>query len=123
MDFALQHRFTFAAYNILMPYPGTPLYRELATQGRLLYDGCWWLHPAYRFNHAAFAPARMMPEQLTQACHAARERYNSLPSLWHRFTDVQTSLRSIARMAAFWRYSLLFRKEVYKKHGMRFGLR
>ena len=65
----------------------------------------------------------MMPEQLTQACHAARERYNSLPSLWHRFTDVQTSLRSIARMAAFWRYSLLFRKEVYKKHGMRFGLR
>ena len=24
---------------------------------------------------------------------------------------------------AFWRYSLLFRKEVYKKHGMRFGLR
>ena len=123
VDFALQHRFTFAAYNILMPYPGTPMYRDLAAQGRLLYDGCWWLHPAYRFNHAAFAPARMTPEQLTNACHAARERYNSLPALWRRFTDVQTSLRSIGRMMAFWRYSLLFRKEVYKKHGMRFGLR
>ena len=45
-DFAIANKFTFAAYNILMPYPGTPLHASLAAQGRLLYGGRWWLHPA-----------------------------------------------------------------------------
>ena len=123
VDFALRNKFTFAAYNILMPYPGTPLYHRLARENRLLYDGRWWLHPEYRFNHAAFRPARMSPEELTEACHVARARYNSLGGMARRFLDWQTSFRSLARVLSFWRYSLLFRKEVYKKHGMRFGLR
>ena len=123
VDFALHNKFTFAAYNILMPYPGTPLYRKLAQENRLLYDGRWWLHPEYRFNHAAFRPARMSPDELTKACHAARTRYNSLGGMVWRFSDWQTSFRSLGRVLSYWRYSLLFRKEVYKKHGMKFGLR
>jgi radical SAM superfamily enzyme YgiQ (UPF0313 family) len=123
VDFALQSKFTFAAYNILMPYPGTPLYRMLESQNRLLYDGKWWLHPEYRFNQAAYVPALMTPDELTNACHNARTRYNSPLSLLRRFSDVQTNLRSLSRAFGFWRYALLFRKELYKKHGMRFGLR
>jgi radical SAM superfamily enzyme YgiQ (UPF0313 family) len=123
VDFALESRFTFAAYNILMPYPGTPLYGSLAQQNRLLYGGQWWLHPEYRFNQAAFRPALMTPDELTNASHQARTRYNSLPALVRRFSDWQTSLRSLSRALSFWRYGLLFRKEVYKKHGMRFGLK
>lgn len=123
VDFALSSKFTFAAYNILMPYPGTPLYRMLDEQNRLLFDGKWWLHPEYRFNQAAFAPALMTPDELTDACHAARTRYNSITSLVQRFSDWKTNLRSASRALSFWRYTLLFRKEVYKKHGMRFGLR
>ena len=45
LDFALRNRFTFAAFNILMPYPNTPLYDRLDRKGRHLYDGKWWLHP------------------------------------------------------------------------------
>lgn len=123
VDFALSSRFTFAAFNILMPYPGTPLYRSLQQQNRLLYAGQWWFHPEYRFNQAAFQPALMTPEQLTDACHAARTRFNNLPSLVRRFSDVRTNLRSLSRAISFWRYTLLFRKEVYKKHRMRFGLK
>lgn len=123
VDFALRSKFTFAAYNILMPYPGTPLYRSLQAQNRLLYEGQWWLHPDYRFNQAAFQPVCMSADELTQACHGARTRYNSLGSLVQRFSDWKTNLRTLSRAFAFWRYSLLFRKEVYKKHGMRFGLR
>lgn len=123
VDFALQNKFTFAAYNILMPYPNTPLYRMLAEQNRLLYGGKWWLHPEYRFNQAAFIPALMSHEELTDACHAARTRYNRIPSLIRRFSDVKTNLRSASRALSFWKYTLLFRKEVYKKHGMRFGLK
>ena len=122
VDFALEAKFTFAAYNILMPYPNTPLYRKLEEEGRLLYGGKWWLHPEYRFNSAAYTPTRMSADELTAACHAARTRFNTFPSLVKRFADPRTHLRSMARMGAYWYYTLIFRKELYKKHGMRFGL-
>ncbi|MDH5178833.1 MAG: B12-binding domain-containing radical SAM protein [Gammaproteobacteria bacterium] len=123
MEFALQNRFTFAAFNILMPYPNTPLYSKLQKENRLLYDGKWWLHPEYRFNDAAFIPANMTPDELTEACHKARQKFNSIFSLLYRFSDVKTNLRSLWRAASYWRYTTLFRKEVYKKHKMRFGFK
>jgi radical SAM superfamily enzyme YgiQ (UPF0313 family) len=122
MDFALENRFTFAAFNILMPYPNTPLYRKLEQQGRLKFDGKWWLHPEYRFNQAAFAPVRLSADELTEACHEARKRFNKFSSLIYRFSDVKTNLKTLWSVAAYWRYTTLFRKEVYKKHLMRFGL-
>ena len=123
MEFALKNRFTFAAFNILMPYPNTPLYRKLEQQCRLLFDGKWWLHPEYRFNQAAYTPVEMSADQLTEACHEARKRFNTIPSLIYRFSDIKTNLKTLWSVAAYWRYTTLFRKEVYKKHGMRFGLK
>jgi radical SAM superfamily enzyme YgiQ (UPF0313 family) len=122
MEFALSNKFTFGAFNILMPYPNTPLYHSLNAQGRLLYDGKWWLHPEYRFNQAAFKPRNMTPEALTEACHEARKKFNRLSSLVYRFSDTRTNLRSLWRARQYWRYTTLFRREVYRKHGMRFGL-
>jgi radical SAM superfamily enzyme YgiQ (UPF0313 family) len=123
MEFARKNKFTFAAFNILMPYPNTPLYEQLERENRLLYDGKWWLHPEYRFNQAAFIPTRMTYDELTKACHEAREQFNSIPSLLYRFSDVKTNLKSLWRATNFLRYALLFRKEVYKKHRMKFGLK
>jgi radical SAM superfamily enzyme YgiQ (UPF0313 family) len=123
LDFALESRFAFSAFNILMPYPNTPLYHQLQKQNRHLFDGKWWLHPEYRFNQAAFVPKRMTPEELTIACHEARKAYNSIPALLKRFSDVKTHLRSLWKVGTYWKYNAIFRKEVYKKHGMRFGLR
>jgi radical SAM superfamily enzyme YgiQ (UPF0313 family) len=123
MVFAKKNRFTFAAFNILMPYPNTPFYEQLKAQNRLLYDGQWWLHPQYRFNHAAFIPKQMTPDELTAACHEARSQFNSISSLLYRFSDLKTNLKSLWRATNYLRYALLFRKEVYKKHSMRFGLK
>ncbi len=123
MAFALKNRFTFAAFNILMPYPNTPLYNSLKAQGRLLYDGQWWLHPEYRFNQAAFVPKNMSADELTEVCHDIRKQFNSIPSMLYRFSDIKTNLRSLWRASSYWRYATLFRKEVYKKHRMRFGLK
>lgn len=122
-DFALDNKFALAAFNILMPYPNTPLYKQLKAEGRLLYDDKWWLHPEYRFNAAAYQPKLMSADELTDACHAARVKFNRLPALVHRFSDIGTNMKTLSRAISFWRYTLLFRKEVYKKHRMRFGLK
>ncbi len=123
LEFALTNKFAFAAFNILVPYPRTALYAKLAEEGRLLYDGKWWLHPRYRFNYAAFRPALMEPDELTEACQDARAKFNSVGSIVRRMFDFKTHLRSPYRLAVYLGYNPLFRKEVFKKHGMRFGLR
>ena len=121
-DFAMQSRFCFAAYNILMPYPSTPLYERLAREQRLLWDGQWWLHPAYRFNHAAFLPRRMSPDELTEACWTCRRDWNRPSSVFRRLWDFKTHLSSPVRLGVYLKYNPLFAKETLKKQGMRFGL-
>ena len=121
LDFALDNKFCFAAFNILMPYPGTPLYQDLAAEGRLLYDGRWWLHPDYRFNYASFKPKLMSPGQLTDACLRARCAFNSPLSIVRRAFDFRTNMSSPHRLGLYLQFNPLFRREVFKKHGMRFG--
>ena len=122
VQFAIHHKFAFAAFNILMPYPNTPLYEQLAAEGHLLYNGRWWLHPEYRFNHAAFQPKLMSPDELTEAAFRARAAFNGPLSIIRRAFDVKTNMRSLFRLGTYLSYAPLFRKEVYKKQGMKFGL-
>lgn len=120
--FAVDNKFTFAAFNILMPYPGTPLYAGLKAQGRLLYGGRWWLHPEYRFNHASIVPKNMTPEELTEASFWCRKTFNSVSSIVGRALEPRTNLRTPYRFLTYLIYNPLFRKEVFKKQGLRFGL-
>jgi len=122
LEFALENRFAFAAFNVLMPYPNTPLYRRLQAEDRLLYGGKWWLDPEYRFNYAAFRPRRMSADELTEAGLHARTVYNSVGSIFRRAFDFKTHLRSPLRLFIYLLYNPLFRRETFKKHGMRLGL-
>lgn len=122
-DFAIQSKFTFAAFNILMPYPGTALYDQLKGEGRLLFDGQWWLHDDFRFNHAAFLPKGMTQDELTQAGFAARKRFNAPGSIIKRLLEPRTNLRTPYRLLTYLLYNPLFRKEVYKKQDMHLGVR
>lgn len=121
-EFALDNKFTFAAFNTLMPYPNTPLYEQLKAQNRLLYDGKWWLSNDYKFNYAAFIPKNMSPDELTEAGFYCRDRFNRLSSLFKRMWEPRTNMASLERFILYWIYNPIFRKEVYKKHGMFFGL-
>ncbi|MEL6822807.1 MAG: radical SAM protein [Calditrichota bacterium] len=121
-QFAHQNKFTFAAFNILVQYPGTPLYDRMKKEGRLLYNDKWWLHPEYRFNHATFRPQNMSPEELTEACFQLRSDYNRVGAIVRRAFDFKTNMRSLYKMAVYLRYTPLYRKETFKKQGMRFGL-
>lgn len=122
ISFAIKNKFTFAAYNILMPYPNTPLYRQLEEEDRLLYDKTWWLHPDYRFNHAAFKPKHMTADKLTELGYRARTEFNSFGSICRRVFNLKTNMRSLFRLSLYLRYNVLFRREVHNKQGLRLGL-
>ena len=123
VEWSIANRFTFAAFNVLMPYPGTPLYARLEAEGRLLYDGRWWLHPDYRFNSAAFRPARMTADELTEATWACRRRWSSPASIVRRAFDPRTNMGSPFRFALYCAYNPLYRREALKRQGLRLGLR
>jgi radical SAM superfamily enzyme YgiQ (UPF0313 family) len=122
LDFAMEKKFAFAAFNILVPYPNTALYDRLKRENRLLWDGKWWLHPEYRFNHATFIPKHMTPDELTEACWYCRSRWNTPRSIFKRMWDFKTHLYSPARLAVYLGYNPLYAKETFKKQGMLFGL-
>ena len=121
-DFAIRNKFTFAAFNILMPYPNTPLYAKLERENRLLYDGCWWLHEDYRFNYCSIVPKNMTPDELTEISFDCRRRFNSVGSIITRALEPRTNLRTPYRLMTYLLYNPLFRKEVFKKQGLHFGL-
>jgi radical SAM superfamily enzyme YgiQ (UPF0313 family) len=121
LAFAMEARFPFAAFNILMPYPGTPLYDRMAREGRLLFDGRWWVHPDYRFNHAAFRPVHMSPDELTEMGFQARKTYNRVGSILRRAVDPRTNMRTLVKLCVFLMYGPLFRMETLKKQGLFLG--
>lgn len=117
----IDNRFTFAAFNVLMPYPGTPFYDRLKAEGRLLYDGRWWLHPDYRFNHVAFQPVRMSADALSEAAWECRKRWSSWSSIVTRALDPHTNLATPFHFATYLAYNPLYRQEAFKRQGMRLG--
>jgi len=122
-DFAIKNKFTFAAFNILMPYPNTPLYEKMKKEGRLLYDGKWWLHEDYRFNYSSIVPQNMTPDELTEISFDCRKRFNSIRSIIKRALEPRTNMRTPYRFMTYLLYNPLFRKEVFKKQGLKFGLK
>jgi len=123
VEWALRNKFTFAAFNILTPYPQTELYQQLEAEGRLLFDGKWWLHEEYKFNYAAFTPKNMAADELTAISFYCRKRFNSPLSVLRRAFEPKTNMRSLKKFVTYWLYNPLFRKEVHKKQGLKFGLK
>jgi len=122
LEFAIKQKFTFAAFNILMPYPRTEIYKKLKSENRLLYDGNWWLHPDYRFNYASFKPKNMTADELTEYCFYMRKKFNSVPVILKRVFSWH-SIRNIDRIWFLLDMMFLFRLETLKKQGMKFGFR
>ena len=95
VKFAKEHGFYIAAFNHLTPFPGTPLYRRLQEQKRLLYEA-WWLDDRYQYNMIPFKPQAMEPAELQQRCLEARREFYSLRSIASR------SLHAVNRSDGFY---------------------
>jgi radical SAM superfamily enzyme YgiQ (UPF0313 family) len=74
------NRLECATFHILTPYPGTPLFRQMQAQGRILHRN-WDL---YDTAHVVFTPKHMSPEQLEQGYAWTYDRLFSHRSIWRR---------------------------------------
>jgi hypothetical protein len=65
----------------------------------------------------------MTPEQLTEEGFRCRSVFNSPGSILRRAFDLKTNMRSLLKLGIYALYAPLFRRETFKKQGMRLGLR
>ena len=121
LEFALENKFWFAAYNVLMPYPKMELYRKLESENRLLFDGKWWLDGDFRFNHASFIPKHMSSDELTAEAFNIRKKWNSIGSILRRSFNVRGNMNLFRSIVCYAYYNSLFRKEAFKKQDMKLG--
>ena len=75
-----QARLECATFHILTPYPGTPLFRQMEAEGRLLHKD-WEL---YDTAHVVYRPRHMTPELLAEGYAWCYRRLFSHASIWRR---------------------------------------
>ncbi|HXE71491.1 MAG TPA: radical SAM protein, partial [Candidatus Nitrosotenuis sp.] len=80
VDFVMQARIELPRYAILTPFPGTPLFRRLEAQGRILTRD-WSL---YDGQHVVYRPARMSCQQLERGTEWAWKTTYSYGSIFRR---------------------------------------
>lgn len=86
-------RLECATFHILTPYPGTPLFRQMEAEGRILHRD--W--ERYDTAHCVFRPKHMTPEELEAGYASLYERLFSHRSIWERRPrDVRAALPYLA---------------------------
>jgi radical SAM superfamily enzyme YgiQ (UPF0313 family) len=80
VDWIEENRLECATFHILTPYPGTPLFRQMETEGRLLHRD--WSR--YDTAHVVFRPKRMEPAELAAGYEWSYRTLFSRQSIWRR---------------------------------------
>lgn len=119
VDFAIRERLFFAAFNHLLPFPGTPLHARLRAEGRLLRER-WWLDPDYRYGDVAFRPASCSAEELSASCNDCRRRFYRWSSVARR-AEFQANLSSPFRAMTFLAQNIVARRDVERRFGLLIG--
>jgi radical SAM superfamily enzyme YgiQ (UPF0313 family) len=120
IDFAREHRLFLAAFNHLVPFPGTPLYRRLEGEGRLLSPK-WWLDPNGRVGDVTFRPKKMTPEGLQEMCLDARRQFYSWGSIVQRLRDPRANARTWMMLGVYLGLNLSAHYDIDRRQGLRLG--
>lgn len=119
LRFSEKHKFYTAAFNHLLPFPGTSLYEYLKKEKRLLVEK-WWLQEDYNYGELAFKPKNMSPERLRDLCRDARKEFSSGKNILRR--GLSTMRRTSPLLwFLFWGMNLSIGKEVDEKMNVPIG--
>lgn len=107
-----ENRLECATFHILTPYPATPLFRQMAAEGRLLHRD-WTL---YDTAHAVFRPKHMAPEELEQGYAWIYQRLFSHTSIWRRRPEDWLAVAPYLAMSYLYKRSNRFWRLLIKRH-------
>ena len=118
--FARREGLFLAAFNHLMPFPGTPLHQRMRAEGRLS-GADWWLDPEFRFGQTPLHAGTLDPASIRAHGLAARRTFYSWPSIAARALHRRANTRTLRRAALFWSLNALLRREVNEKADLPLG--
>jgi radical SAM superfamily enzyme YgiQ (UPF0313 family) len=96
-----EHRLACATFHILTPYPGTPLFRQLEAEGRLLHRD--W--ERYDTSQVVFQPKHMTPDELLLGYDWLYRRLFSHASIWARRPEARSALPTYLAGAYLYKHS------------------
>lgn len=103
-DWIEANRLECATFHILTPYPGTPLFRQMESEGRLLHKD--WSR--YDTGHVVFRPKHVTPEELAQGYGWIYQRLFSHTSIWRRRPEDWRSVAPYLAMSYLYKRSNRF---------------
>ncbi len=106
VDWVEENRLECATFHILTPYPGTPLFSQMESEGRLLHQD--W--SKYDTAHVVFQPKHLTPEQLAEGYAWCYQRLFSHASIWRRRP------RDYRAMPAYLAMSYLYKRSNWLWH-------
>jgi radical SAM superfamily enzyme YgiQ (UPF0313 family) len=99
-----RNRLECATFHILTPYPNTPLYRQLESQGRILTRD--WQQ--YDTAHVVFQPKQLSVEQLSEGYSWCYRQLFSHASIWRRRPEDVSAVPAYLAMSYLYKRSNLF---------------
>ena len=111
-----------AAFNHLVPFPGTDLYDDIDKAGQLKCKK-WWLDEDYRFGQLVYNPkSKFNAKDIEEGCMDLRRKFYGLPSILKRGWDFKANCRTLKSAKMFYGLNLLLRREVKQKFGLPLGV-
>jgi radical SAM superfamily enzyme YgiQ (UPF0313 family) len=120
VEFAREHKLFLAAFNHLVPFPGTPLYRRLEAEGRLLSPK-WWLDPKGRVGDVVFRPKKVSPKELEALCLDARRQFYRWGSIFERLADYRANAKSLLMVGIYLGLNVSAHFDIDLRQGLRLG--
>ncbi len=120
LDFAIRQKLLTARFNPATPLPGTPLYKRLHQEKRLIHDP-WWIHPDFRYGGSWFHPKQMTAEQLAESCYWARTQFNKYGSIFWRSLNFRSNSHTFVNACVFLAVNWVTKHHVERKFGRPLG--
>ncbi len=99
-----ENRLECATFHLLTPYPGTPLFRQMESEGRILHRN--W--DRYDTAHVVFRPKHMSADELDAGYAWCYQELFSHRSIWKRRPSDPSAVAAYLAMSYLYKRSNLF---------------
>jgi radical SAM superfamily enzyme YgiQ (UPF0313 family) len=120
LRFAVENKLYMNAFNHLVPYPGTPLYTRLKSEGKLIHEQ-WWLYENYKFGDVVFHPGSLGAEELANLCYRYRKKFFTWPSILFRAMDFKANCGTPKQALVYFLSNISAWKDVDFRQGLPVG--